>query len=335
MLRFSKKSTGRPRDYFRRREQWRLLLLVFLLGGTVVVVMKVSNPEFWATALARLGIDESEQTQVDNANDEYTPYVPPTDDRAADSIEIVSEYQRQQIADGRDRLPGVNLEYLAQVKDNRPHHRTEIAARLNLFDQLINNDPSFLKAVARKDVGYVQLYWQPEEYRGQLVAIKGQVRRTEKVAFRVKNSLGIDSYYRLMLQVRAGAKQSRPVFVHALELPKDFPVQFDMREEVEITGFSYKKLPYARADGEPEIAPVMLVGPVEWIPEVASSISPKDVLLATAGIAVVVVLATWYFSRPGSLILDDEAIADAKNVAALAAEHADDEVALKVADPDS
>ena len=305
MLRFSNKSTGQPRNYLRRREQRRLLLLVFLLGGTAIVLLKVSDPGFWSGMLSALGFDESTQVESEDATSrEYTPYISDSKERAADSIEIVSEYERQEVADGRDRLPGVNLEYLAQVKDNRPRRVVERPAWLNLFEVLQNNRPDFIVSVARDDIGYVQLYWQPDEYRGQLVTLKGVVRRAENFPFG-KNDLGIIDCYRLMLQVPAGAGKTRPVFVFALELPEKFPVKFQMREEVEVSGFSYKKLPYQRADGKPEIAPVLLAGPIAWIPDTGPTISVTHVVWATVGLAVMIVLGTWYLSRPQPLELPD------------------------------
>lgn len=316
----------------RRREQWRLLMFVFLLGGTVLVMLRVADPEFWSVVMRSLGLDETVEVEgstpdqgPDKSLDEYTPYVTDSKENPADSVEILSEYQREQVIEGQNRLPGVNLKYLARVQDNAPHRRAERSAWLNLFEQLQNNSPIFLRSAARKDVGYVQLFRQPKEFRGHLVSLDGEVRRVEKMPFG-KNPFGIEDLYRLILKVPAGANRPRVLFVFALELPEDFPIEFAMREEVRVTGFSYKKLPYARADGQTEIAPVMLVNGFEWFPEPEPSISVRAVMVATIAIALVVIVGTWCLSRPRRFPV---AMSDGKNEA----EQTDDgDVVVKLAE---
>ncbi|REJ68370.1 MAG: hypothetical protein DWQ31_08065 [Planctomycetota bacterium] len=282
-------------------------MLVFLLMGTVLVMVRVSSPEFWATALTALGMDEQAATEVDDRptppeekepeEKEYVPYYPDLpQEKSDDEIEILSPYERQQSVEGRNRLPGVDLQYLARVEDNRPRHSSERAAWLNLFELLLDNDPEFLERAARNDVGYVQLFRQPAEYRGQLVTLQGEARRVEELPFG-KNELGIEKYYKLYLKVPSGFQRFRLVFVYVLELPDAFPQKFDMRQEVEVTGFSFKKVPYARADGATEVAPVLLARSIRWEPEVEETIDPLHVAWTTGGILALVLTVTWFYYR--------------------------------------
>jgi len=299
----------------RRKEQRRLLLFVALLGGTLLLFTKAANPELWSAAFRSLGFASSktetgansrtsggaDSPGSDAAEHEYQPYIhTEAPKKEPGTIEILSEYQRQQIAEGKNRFPGVDTSLLGRVRDNRPHNRRrERPAWLNLFGVLKVNQPEFIDGAARDDVGYRQLFRQPDEFRGQLISLSGSIQRVEKVPFG-ENDLGIDSFYRVVLKVQAGISEARPVFAFVLELPDGFPVQYDMNEEATIAGFFYKKVPYARMDGETELAPVMLARHVQWQPEVAPPPVPVGPVVAiSVGIAAVVLLSVWYFNRPG------------------------------------
>lgn len=262
-------------------------------------MFKVSDPSFWSAVFRSFGFDEAAEMNAENSDatlNEYVPYVTPSEELPSDTIEILTEEQRELVAEGKDHLPGVDPELLRQVKDNRPDHFTERGAWLNLFGVLRSNDPNYAKSGAER-VGYVSLYWQPAEYRGRLVTIKGRVRRAEKIPFG-KNEMGIKDYYRLVLEVPAGANPPRPMFVYVLEIPKDFPVLYAMREEVEISGFFYKKVPYQRSDGLLQIAPVVLARGFSWKPVEQTTISQQAVLLAALGLAGFVALGSWFMTRP-------------------------------------
>ena len=68
------------------------------------------------------------------------------------------------------------------------------------------------------DVEYVQLVDQPNVYRGKLVTVRGTARQItqEKPA---ANDLGIESYYRVVVQPADGANW--PIIVYCLELPPE------------------------------------------------------------------------------------------------------------------
>ena len=54
--------TTKPRDYFSRREQWRLLLLVMSLGLIVFLMNEVRKPERWYWLFPKQSGQQSEET---------------------------------------------------------------------------------------------------------------------------------------------------------------------------------------------------------------------------------------------------------------------------------
>ena len=102
-------------------------------------------------------------------------------------------------------------------------------------------------------VTYAQLVSQPTAYRGKLVTLQGTVRRAtlERPA---ANDLGIESYYRLIMQPEG---DSLPIFVYCLSLPEHYPRGEQVEFQAAIVGYFFKNLSY-QSDGGPTIAPVVV-----------------------------------------------------------------------------
>ncbi len=120
--------TRRPiRNYFSRREQWRLFALIMGLGLVVVVMREAAKEEnwYWLTGDGQQASGIS-QPEYDTA---YQPTLPA---QRSDAVTIKPNTPPRDDLTQR-YFPGVIGEHLRRVEDNRTHqHPEEAAAWFNL-----------------------------------------------------------------------------------------------------------------------------------------------------------------------------------------------------------
>ncbi len=134
-------------------------------------------------------------------------------------------------------FPGVDVDYLRMVEDNKVFRHTGEGAWLNLIEVLHTNEQSALDAASIGDVTYTQLQQQPAQYRGQLVTVQGAALRcSPKKA--IKNNLGIETLHQIVFLADGGSNQS--ILIYVLELPRQFPTGENLSEPIQVTGFFFK-----------------------------------------------------------------------------------------------
>ncbi len=182
---------------------------------------------------------------------------------------------------------------LALVQDNTYFRPKEAEAWFGFFERLQQMDEQQLRELTLGELTYTQLLKQPQVYRGQVVTIRGTLRR-EELEQSPENSLGIESTHRLVIQPRGGGHW--PMVVHCLELPENFPHGEDPKTPVSVTGFFFKNWSYAWQGGL-GIAPTLLARSIDWQPVVVqpvrrtvSSAGLTKILSAAFAFAVVAVL---------------------------------------------
>ncbi len=310
------------RNYLSRREQWRILLLVMSLGLVIVAMgeaAKSSNWEWlWAGAKQNVPQDETRQDQ------KVDTWLPPGEDLEPGVVRIAAPPPALPAgANEADFFPGVNIEFLKQVRDNEVAYYSpdednpQRKAWFNLLDILNRTDEAVLRKASTGKATFAQLYKQPNTYRGKLVTVEGYVKWAVPHAA-TKNDVGIEDIYELWVSVDREA-----TVVQCLQLPKGFPIGNDVLAKVEITGFFYKKYAYrphhAGEEARPDlkVAPVLLAKTVKWIPmepaAEANGPSTEAIWAAVAGaLAIALVFTWWVFSRNrrwGAVQLDRKAAA--------------------------
>ena len=142
----------------------------------------------------------------------------------------------------------------------------------HLFWQLRQTDEPSLASQSLGQVAYAQLYRQPARYRGQVVTVRGAVRRAYRVQAS-RNYLGINEYFVFWMHPFESA--DTPLVVYALELPAGFPPLKDrdrergmtvLNEEIVFHGYFFKRGAYAGQDGTYN-APLLLARVGQWKPE--------------------------------------------------------------------
>lgn len=166
-----------------------------------------------------------------------------------------------------------------------------------------------LKKESLGEIAYLQLFHQPDDYRGQVITISGLAR----LAYRVKapeNYLGIKQYYVYWIHPSGGP--TSPIVVYSLDAPPGFPAIKDkdadrgttsLREEVRVTGVFFKRWAYLAKDGaDTYTAPLVLANMPEWTPA-APLITPADRLPMTVGNIGLLALGTLVLGLIVGLVL--------------------------------
>ena len=342
MLDFRRKS--KTPNYLARPLQFRLLLLVMVAGLLVILIGQAARPANWRWLL--LGEPPGQVDQAGQAAPEtrlkppkLSPDVPDafiaidnvdSDARNADDAAgaeapsdaaLMAEAnaptsnttantatnQTESPAKPDTFFPGVRSEHLSSVRDDAVLRGVEHDAWFHLLDLLERNDDESLRAASTGNVGYVQLFKQPKEYRGRLVTVRGVVRGVRKLPA-AKNAYGIDDYFQLSLEPDGGP--AYPIIIYALHLPTGFPEGMKVAAECSATGFFYKRWAYQAQDGI-HTAPLILARSVEWQPPAAVEpfAAPDSEMLlwiaaGSAGAAVLLVALFWRLARRPSRVAD-------------------------------
>lgn len=168
--------------------------------------------------------------------------------------EPLGDAEREPLA----RLQSVldEVAFAAVRDDTVPNRPPERFTWFRLFEALGGADPTDLRKLSRGTVGYVQLLKQPQDYRGQIVTIKGTIELGYRVpAF--ENVEGIKQYYIFWLRPVGG--DDSPIVIYSLETPEGFPPVLDKNEKnqsanrlkvpVEIDGYMFKRMAYLSKNG--------------------------------------------------------------------------------------
>lgn len=255
MLDFQPKTPAR--NWFARREQRKLLILVVMAAGVLVAVSMASNPKLY-TLFTEMGRPKkpAPDAHVD------TRLQPATTARELREgvFTVAAEAPADVAPPTGDRFPGIQMEYFRSIKDNTVHRPAEAEAWFHVLDIANKTPQESLEQASRGRVTFMQLFRQPDLYRAELVSVAGTVKRVvpQEITTNYVNLTG--KYYQVWLQPENSA---HPIVVYALSLPPDFPVAMEMNEPAEVTGFFFKIWAYP-AMNEPRTAPVLLAKSLRW-----------------------------------------------------------------------
>lgn len=141
---------------------------------------------------------------------------------------------------------------LARVRDASFFGRADRDAWLETFLTLQGEDGRQL--APPRDVGFTELFGQPEAFRGLPVRMRGTLRRLERLRS-PRNDYGIEDYWQGWLEPAGGP--ASPVIVHCLELPAGLGTGLEIDEPVVVAGAFLKNMAYRASDGV-RVAPLIL-----------------------------------------------------------------------------
>lgn len=290
-MRFGTRS--KPPSYLGRREQRRLIWLIILFGMVIFLMREAGKPANWHWFAAL-----NNPVPAGKPAAEIDTRLKPLAQAEGVPGAIAMPAEKPAPADAAVYFAGVKPELLASIKDDTVFRGAEHDAFFHLLEILHQSDEAKLAAAAAP-AAFVQLYQQPDEYRGRLVTVRGTVRGIYEYP-PARNDYGIDHYYQVWIQPYDNP--SLPLVAYVLDLPAGFPKAERMQEEAELTGFFYKRWAY-RAQDSIRSAPLLLAKTVRWDRPAATRTAPIS-LAYILGIAASALLAAgvmvWMALRGGS-----------------------------------
>lgn len=284
----------------------RWLIALILLLGVVFVLSEGARQPGVRRLLDRLADASQDATASGIDNRLHTV---PQDDLTLDSFVIGKPDSKEEDTNRqKGYFPGVDPALLDSIKDNTFSSLADRACSLNLLDVLDKTDERKLRKASEGRVTYAQLFRQPAHYRGRLVTISGVVRRVHRIEL-PENKYDIRHYFEVLLYPKIIPPS--PVIAYCLRLPKGFTIGMDVSEEVEITGFFFKRCAY-RAKDSLRTAPTILAKTLQWQKRPAMVEEPavdgRKLILAAIAAALLALLTAWYVymrTKPSHRALPD------------------------------
>ena len=274
-----------------RRQQWRLLLLVMSLGLAIILMIEARNPENWRwLEMMEAGAE---------GRRELADHKPSAARQPSNRADGAGPDSSQQPATSKPRaILATRPEDLEPIRDDTTFRNDKKDAWFQLLRILSTTDEASLQRASQGTITFAQLSHQSDEYRGQLLTIRGTIRRAEPLDAPA-NDCGITGYTRLWLQPEDNSDE--PIVVYVLTLPAAFPEGKRIDEAVTTTGFYFKRWAYLAGEGI-RVAPVVLAKTVHWHkrPPIAprQPRGPVSLLAVVVSAAVIAVLVTGYiYSR--------------------------------------
>lgn len=218
------------------------------------------------------------------AGDGKTPAPISTDGGASINPEVLRGVQDNQLGlQYEDRSPYFRILSLAK---QLPLERQQEFAR-QFRDERRAEIPKYQKRAAGDFPAFIDMFLNPEVYRGRPVTLKGYFRRVVKFD-PGPNDNKIGQVYEGWMYT--DDSQNNPAVVVFQRKPDGLPVGGNLVEEVEVTGYFFKMYGYEAQDTTRK-APMILAGEVHWIPgKVNQAYQPipwQVYLFLTAGICLV------------------------------------------------
>jgi hypothetical protein len=275
------KSRQRP-SYFTAADRKQLIRLVALLVFVLIAMKVVAKPGFWSWMFPEQHAADqisSETTTEPGVDSEAlrTPLVQPVavlpqDNAATTSTNSTnSETHATGIADSARRIRGeltnefaVDTISLALIQDDTLGIReNEADAFYALLAKVRRISLSDLEASARADATYTALLTAPEQFRGSLVTVEGEVKRLVQIAAG-ENRYGVDELYEAWLF--SADSGENPYRLLCTALPTGIPqgAELKTRVRVRVTGYFFKRQGYAARHGL-HSAPVLLAHTLRWL----------------------------------------------------------------------
>lgn len=258
--------TPKPRNYLSRGEQRRLLWLVMGLGLVVLLMIEAGKPEHWPW-FATLGESEADPPAESPTPSQETidtrTRPPSSGNRIPGTFHSPAPPPEQAEEDATGRyFPGIKPQYLQWVRDDKLYRpEQENKAWFNLLAVLKNTEQAKLDKASTGRRTFAQLFKQSREYRGELVTIRGIVRRANPWEPMRENEQVVWRTYRVWLF--PDDCPSSPMIVYCLELPEGFPTGMEIQQRAEITAFHFKRVVYNARDSFRR-APMLAARTLSW-----------------------------------------------------------------------
>jgi hypothetical protein len=327
----------RRSDPSRSRTAWRIRGLVLALGMVLIAMQQASKPETWwwltDASGSRPAADReltARSNAVDAADDEplgrdEIRTVPPDDPPS----------NRPAAAEPASRRPSTDIDLPPALFENVSESRIGIRqdereAYFTVLAKARDTRLPVLEAAGRRDLGYIELFNDPETHRGEIVTVEGQLRRLIELPAG-DNSHGLQTLYEGWLFTEdSGPNPFRIVFSR---LPEGTPTGERVRLAARFTGYFFKRTGFVNKAGELHSAPLLLGKTIHWQPEVPLETGvPTRTLMVVIGLVAGLCLALVMLLRT-TLAADAEFQSRRRQRAGLAVDTAALQIPVSSGDP--
>ena len=159
---------------------------------------------------------------------------------------------------------------LSMLKDHSLFSNEDDIAWFRMLERLQQYDYPTIKSNSTARVSALELGTQQPQFRGQLVTVRGEIRKAYRVQAQ-KNDLGVKQYFVIIIKPTGGTLV--PFVVYSLEAPANFPQlpdknldgqTRDMSDLVEVTGYFFKSWAHQGGDGKMHSSPLLLTRNFDW-----------------------------------------------------------------------
>lgn len=147
----------------------------------------------------------------------------------------------------------------------------------------------------RKFSLFADVFSHPEEYTGELLTLKGYVRKNVKHPLDPDDSEQIPTYEAWLYTPDS---QHNPVVVVYTDLPQGMPLGGSLVESVEVTGYFFKVYGY-RAQDSLRAAPMLLARTLDWTPKAVRDTTTERVVyfVITGGLVCGLIYVFWKLNQ--------------------------------------
>lgn len=285
--------------YLSKRDQFRLAMMVILIGFVVFAINFASRPESWywltgrpAGTTSPEGQDRPAPPVSSGEVEDFTPRVD-SDPLPQGIVKIApaeEEPRREQLES--DNPLFVTAEEIENIQDNTLGIRwAERESYHGLLARARDNPIADQRKAASDDIAFAVLMNESQQYLGRLVTVKGEIRGIQTSPPGV-NDHGIETLYEAWLfNADSGLN---PYVIRTTSVPEGFPdgMQLESGLVVEVTGYFFKRYGYLTQDDRLHVAPMILAGGFKWHKPRDIVSDPDEIGLAHLVIGFAAVIGT-------------------------------------------
>ncbi|MGD9856045.1 MAG: hypothetical protein AB7U20_13965 [Planctomycetaceae bacterium] len=295
----------KPPPYLNRRDQYRLLAMVATLGLVMAAAMWAARPSSWywlAPPTAGAGnaspIPALDEIDFRVQSSPHDPLGPDT----FRAVAVPNDEDPPVPPDDRSNAPAaveIPAELLAAIEDNTLGlRRKESDAYHWMLSQIDRLPESTAAAQARSDVAFTVLMLEPDQYRGRLLSVTGDLRRLTE--FPASEESGFAALYEGWLFTRDSG--TNPYRIVCTQRPEGIPLgeSLDPPVPVRVNGFFFKRYGYASQQGQ-HVAPMLIAKSlhVRLLLPTAAADGPElqHAMLGVVSVVVagIMTMGVWFF----------------------------------------
>lgn len=228
-------------------------------------------------------------------------------DRDSNNSPVEVQLDRETLVPVKDRTRGIRREendayfQVLEHAERTDYGRQQAQARNNLTEferRFLENQQ---QAIAENPQQpryryslYADLLKHPQQYRGELLSLRGHIRRLEEMPL-TDGEREMGTAYQAYLFTEDS--RTHPYILVCRHVPQEMPRGGGLIEEVSITGYFFKIYAYDAQDAA-RVAPLVLAQRLEWLPRQATQplIDPLIGALAVTFVLLILFVGIWRIS---------------------------------------